>query len=109
MSHLPDPWGWWFHFLELLAVPIPWLHSVGNCAPPTLPSFAKRVPIPETPQDDPDLHPEIFWPIETNEMAPHFKTNEAAQMVSESPSELIFPFIVHICPWIALWSIPVVS
>ena len=76
-----------------MAVPAPWLHCVGTVPPSHPSSFAKWVSILEAPQDDPDIHPEIFWPIETKEMVPHFKTNEAAQMVSELPSEFMFPFL----------------
>ena len=62
MSHLPDPLGWWFQLLDLME----WqsqLHgsTVWGTVPPSHPSsFAKWVSILEAPEDDPDIHPEIF-------------------------------------------------
>lgn len=78
MSHLPDLLGWWFHLLDLMErQSAPRLHCVG-----TVPiSFAKWSPFLGLHRMTLTSSQRIFWPIETKEMAPHFKTNEAAQMV----------------------------
>jgi len=95
MSHLPDPLGWWFQLLDLME----WQSQLHGS------TVWELCPLP-TPQALPSgspflrLHRMTLTSIQRfsdllnkGNSAPHFKTNEAAQMVSESPSELIFPFL----------------
>ena len=95
MSHLPDPLGWWFQLLDLME----WQSQLHG------PLCGELCPLPPLKLCQVGLHSwgSTGWPWHPSRdfltywnkgnSAPHFKTNEAAQMVSESPSELIFPFL----------------